>query len=177
VYYGLSSQEIDANFGLITDYQSIGPFYPNDNPPNSSKKHIPYSVNLSLMESNKKLRQLYVSGPGFFSEVNQPKTKVVAAYADCKSYRFQYLTKDITINNLPAMICREPDEKTGGIFLSGTHIETCVPNSKMLNAFASGDKDCAALTKEDYDQLVAEQTETRVKVESTLSRAFMLRSM
>jgi len=161
----------NMNLNLVTDYKAVGAFYPHDGHKNPApkKQYMPYRVNLTLAETKEDLPQLYVSGPGFFSTNRRPQSSVVATYADCNTYTFPYEKEKMQINSFPAMISSKPSEGKGGVFLSGTHIETCVPNSKLLTFFKSPGLQNAPLNALDVSAL--EQAEARATVESLLSKS------
>ncbi|MBX3708289.1 MAG: hypothetical protein KIT56_04435 [Gammaproteobacteria bacterium] len=171
-----TTQEIKTNLAIISDYEAAGAFYPNDSHINTPQKkmYMPYRVNLSLQHSNQRLEQLYVAGPGFIplaKQSSEQPSEVVATYADRESYTLNYnKTTTKTMDSLPAMIRKKPQGKQGGIFLSGTHIETCVKGSKLLKFFETSTKDGASLSKTDYETLENEQDKARDIVESLLGK-------
>jgi glutamine amidotransferase-like uncharacterized protein len=167
----LTTEDNKVNLDFITDYKAVGSFYPHDGHKHSTPKtYMPYRVNLSLTENNSKLSQLYVAGPGFIPVNDNGQSSVVATYTDCESYMFPYEKESTKVNHFPAIISSKPSEDKGGVFLSGTHIEACVPNSRFLTFFKTAEKHNSALKAEEYDAFVLEQAETRATVESLLSK-------
>ena len=171
--YMFSTQDIldpDAYIGDINDYDAIGPFYPDDHYLGKAKKlYMPYRVNLQVTTLDKSLAQLYVSGAGFFRNDHLPKTaEIVATYSPDSSYSFNLPNGKKTFETLPAMIRRFPTEDKGAVFLSGTHIETCVPNSKFLRFFQEPTQHSHALSAAEYNNFCKEQTETRADIELLL---------
>ena len=172
----MTTQEVSAELNLLSDFKAIGSFYPNDSylrqPP---KKYMSYRVNVNLSESGEKLAQLYVAGPGFVAlnkEGTNQHTEVVASYAERDSYTFPYENSKVSVKQFPAIIRQLPTEKQGGVFLSGTHIESCVKNSAMLGFFKQASTDNAALNDADYRALEAEQDKSRMVVEQWLKGTF-----
>lgn len=169
----VNTKDTDAELNLISDFKAVGSFYPNDSylrqPP---KDYIAYRVNLNLSQSGNKLSQLYVAGPGFVPLKNNHDTEVVASYAERARYTFPYEDYEVSVKQFPAIIRQLPTENQGGVFLSGTHIESCVKNSRMLRFFKQASADNAALNEADYSALKTEQDQTRVVVEQLLRSTF-----
>ncbi len=136
---------LNPKMDIIPDYKAFGPFIPNNSYVtyyrNNAAKSLhasvvkSYCVDLLMQASQKPVKQLYLSGCGF---EHNPESKtntceVVAIYHDQNRYSFFYHPGNTkTISNMPAII-RKP-----GVILSGTHIETCVEDSKLLKLMQDG---------------------------------------
>jgi glutamine amidotransferase-like uncharacterized protein len=165
----LSLSDISANLNLISDYKSVGPFFPNDKE-KELKKDIAHSATLNLESIQKKLPFLYVSGPGFFNTKKgaRSSTEVVATYADCESYAFAYEEQREEITSLAAIVRKRQEKNQGSVLLSGVHIEACVKDSKFLRLFAESTPEISALKPAEHDQLVEQQEESQQIVETML---------
>ena len=87
----ISTKSIKVNFSAIDDVNACGAFYPHDKyfKNERGKKYMPYRVSLQL-NSNEKINQVYLAGPGFFKQHTEQKSEVVATYSDKESYQFSY---------------------------------------------------------------------------------------
>ncbi len=169
--YLFSTPALQANINIIDDYQAVGSFYPNDSYLHDQPKcNMPYRVSL-LTEKKQTFSQLYLAGPGFFSSrQTNSQSEVVATYINRDPYVFNYPSEKKEFKQLSAMIRSKPtDSRRGGRFLSGTHIESCVPYSKLLNLFKSDSEKTKALKKNDYEILINERQDTQNFVESLLA--------
>ena len=144
---------------LCEDYAAIGPFYPDpeyylsrlhQNDPDCTPKTLlnagnrkPYVTSLTF-NNNSVLNAIYVGGPAFIPKT-EGTTQVVAHYPE-RDYLFHDKVSpvDPTISQhtfrLPAaIISRRPYPTTGrgGLFLSGPHVEACVPNSGIHRFFTT----------------------------------------
>jgi glutamine amidotransferase-like uncharacterized protein len=188
--YTASTAIENFSFNICATYSALGPFYPNkdyDDYPNKSELKLknlrPFNVTLSLNETSQKISQLFVEGCGFESQTipdigdkKQPY-EVVATYADCENYSFSYPSAEQkkTIHNFAAMIRKKagshPNE--GGVFLSGTHIEACVENSKLLTYFYSGNaRRKLNLTDNQYKGLLEGQSAAKETIIPLLKSTF-----
>jgi glutamine amidotransferase-like uncharacterized protein len=161
-----------VNLSLIDDYKAIGAFYPLDEIV-VEKGEVPYCVSISLSGTQKKLKQLYCSGPGFFAAPNKHGlTEVVATYTDRNDYPFYYDDgKCVTLNSLSAVISKKPDDTHGGVYLSGVHFEAAVPDSKFFTLCKNGEKGkFVALSPDNCNALDESKPETIKFVEDSLSR-------
>lgn len=153
--------DIGMNIGVMPDYKAIGPFYPHGKRANESSTYfVPHRVKLTFQFGTTAIHpQLYVAGPGFVrtNNVTDQRTETVAIYSDQNRYVFfngQHHKNEI--ENMPAIIRRIASKKEGGRFLSGTHIESCVPNSKVLSDFMIATNNNAVISEDDL--LVLRQT-------------------
>jgi glutamine amidotransferase-like uncharacterized protein len=129
-----SLRKEEANCGMISDYRALGPFHPTygyeSRGPN---QYVPYIIKLKLKNSTVELPQLYINGPGFAANGLSPTTKVVANYSIGATFKYEH--GEVEHPRLAAMISAPAEQNHGARFLAGTHIEACVPNSKMLSLF------------------------------------------
>jgi hypothetical protein len=138
-----------------------------------------------LKNTQTNLSQLYVAGCGFefISHANQDDENcpadIIATYTEGNHYKFFYpkTSSQKVIEKMPAIIRRAAtsDTKTGGVFLSGTHIETCVRKSKLLKFFSpdgTPDNKKILLNAEDYRILEESQEKTAIEVVSLLKETF-----
>ncbi|MDF1685019.1 MAG: hypothetical protein P1U36_10250 [Legionellaceae bacterium] len=143
--YGVNFSE-EMNLNIVSDYQAVGPFIPHDaystTPPTvnlGANVRKPYSVTLFDHEFCAPFSEIYAGGPGFkpITEQANERYEVLATYHDRSSYSFFQRNKSVeTIRDMPAMI----RAKDRGLFLSATHIETCVEDSQLLKLMQEGDK-------------------------------------
>lgn len=149
--YSTSSQDWEANLGVVSNYEALGPFYPIPNAILNKKSRlgltIPYRVTLEFSDKEK-LDQLYIAGPLFTSTKSDDKKQnceIIAKYSDCRGYLFAHeKNRDKLIAEPSAIIASE------GIFLSGTHcLETCVENSKLLSFWSKPTATQLALSETD----------------------------
>lgn len=188
--YEMSTRIENFSFNICSSYSALGPFYPNDDFNDyqnkselRSKELRPYHVTLSLNETSQNISQLFVEGCGFENQIipdigdkKQPYD-VVASYANRENYSFTYPAtgQKKTITHFAAMIRKraglQPNE--GGVFLSGTHIEACVENSKLLTFFYSSNaRRKANLTDNQYKSLLESQSSDKESVMPLLKSTF-----
>lgn len=160
--------------GLVDDFKAVGAFCPTQEVNPSTKTYVPYSVSISYSCTRRPSKQLYVNGPGFFAVKTDGKneSEIAARYEDRDSYTFYYNQKKVSVSDLPAMVMRKHSDKRGGVFLSGTHFEASVEDSKLLKAFEQPSEKVAGLAQDDYKQLedLVERENTRIAVEVLLRR-------
>jgi glutamine amidotransferase-like uncharacterized protein len=142
-YFG---QQLSLN--VIQNYHALGPFIPNDNfiPAYHEGLELhasigkPYSVSLEinpgleLKETHS--TEIFFKGCGFERINESPSSEVVAIYKDSRHHSFFYPQSKTTktLENLPAII------REGKFIASGVHLETCVPESKLLKFLQDGRK-------------------------------------
>jgi glutamine amidotransferase-like uncharacterized protein len=164
------------NLDLITDHKAVGPFYPNNQHLSSqTEQFTPYLTKLRLSDS-RIFSQLYVAGPAFippeFPE-EKPSSQVVATYADNSYYKFFQQNGVQRFHFSPAAIISKKATATqGACLITGTHIEACVPDSKMLEAFRKRDYLIAPLDEKSFSQLETEREDTQKIVEEMLRVTF-----
>jgi len=134
----------EMNLNIISDYKAMGPFIPNDAyhalPPTVNLSYNirkPYCVMLWDEGLGVPFNEIYAGGPGFkpLSAQAEERYEVLATYCDRSSYSFFQPKKPVeTIRDMPAMI----RAKDRGLFLSATHIETCVEDSQLLKLMQDG---------------------------------------
>jgi glutamine amidotransferase-like uncharacterized protein len=181
--YNVATQNFDnpmllmddiKNLGVVKDYKAVGAFYPNNGYAGQSSVQVvmPYRVTLSLPSLGATLSQLYVSGPAFIQaeEKAAPVTStVVATYAD-KQTKYPFFTPTQFVP-APAAILSQPATSTQGArFIAGTHIESCVPDSKFLKFFEKDhpEWDCGKLPEDAMQAFKKEQSESLATVEALL---------
>jgi glutamine amidotransferase-like uncharacterized protein len=172
----LGDQNYDFNLRLVKDYKSVGPFYPNlsfiDTQP---QQYMPYCVNVSIGNTDKKLAQLYVAGPAFVPHdaKQDSTTQVLARYYAYDSLMFG---KNGTLERYPrdsaAIIAKRATETSGGCMLTATHIEACVKDSKMLKAFETKSEYSPGLFKRDLETLRNQAEETQAEVVKMMKATF-----
>lgn len=165
-----------SNLNLFPDYQALGAFYPNFSRfmVNTEKSFVPYRVTLDLAGSNRKLNQLFISGPSFIQTDAQveDKSEIIATY-EGRSHVFDYSRNGQKFfDRPPAILAQRATDTHGARMIAGTHIETCVKNSNLLAACEKDNKYSVALPSEDYEKLVAHQEETQAEVVALLRRTF-----
>lgn len=149
--YGFSLSSED-NLNIVSDYQAMGPFIPHDAyraVPSEKRANPmlrkPYCVTLRNSLDNNIVSQMYAGGPDFKSvtEHASERYQVVYTYRDCSAYSFfrPNESSQDDVKSMPAMI----RAKEQGLFLSGTHFETCVENSQLLKLMREGDEDTIPL--------------------------------
>ncbi|EKD55273.1 MAG: hypothetical protein ACD_60C00019G0003 [uncultured bacterium] len=172
-----STKKLGIALNMIDDYQAFGAFYPDDSHLNAPPKELmPYRVTLSFVQSKRELSQLYIAGPAFIPSEEKQSSEIVATYVNHKNYTLYSNGKYQPNKPLTAIVRKQFEKKQGGIFLAATHIETCVPDSKLLTLFNQNSIKNAALDKEDYDLLIKEQKDTRTQIECLLQESLKLRS-
>jgi hypothetical protein len=130
-----SSDAGGFNLNRVYSWKALAPFYPNASFVGfTPRAYMPYITNV-ILANGKTLPQLFVAGPGFVSmsmssQPGEHECKIAATYSD-QRYKFFYPGRNETRDYaLVDMLARRPSEELGGIFLSGTHLEACVPLSK-----------------------------------------------
>lgn len=178
-----STTSFGCNLDLVREYSGWGPFYPNDTyvdyessePWRDTNFSKPYCTQLTF-DGNTQIPQLYLDGCGFTANAEKSNNNVesLARYADRKAYTFFNSASYTTTDNLSAIIRRKRDTQKGGIFLSGTHIESCVPDSKMLVFFNSpeNNKKAALLSETNYKTLLDSQPLARDKLIPLIKETF-----
>ena len=191
--FQMSSRIEQFSFNICSSHSALGPFYPNkdyDDYPNKTelklKNLLPFNVTLSLNETSQKISQLFVGGCGFESQAIPDRIdkklpyEIVATYADRENYSFSYsdLEQKKTIHNFAAMIRKKAGSqpKDGGVFLSGTHIEACVKDSKLLNYFhLVNERGKMKLTENQYNSLLEAQNSAKEHAVHLLKSTFQRR--
>ena len=163
------------NLNLISSYKALGPFYPNSSFDNFiPRAYVPYITNVRLA-NGKVLPQFYVAGAGFVPETkdaNNSECSVAATYSD-QRYNFfypkRYEMKDYTLVD---MLARRATPERGALFLSGTHLEACVPNSKFFAAFQPINSLCYPLDFRTHAKFLANRESSHRNTEELLSETF-----
>jgi glutamine amidotransferase-like uncharacterized protein len=165
-----ATEFLEYNLNIVSDYKAMGPFIPNDayrnTPPAvnlGASVRKPYCVSLFHEEASFSFNEIYAGGPGFkpITAQAEERYEVLATYQERSLYTFFQPPGKPTevIENMPAMI----RAKDRGVFLSATHIETCVEDSKLLKLMQEGDEDTIPLPGyNNYDAVYARALTTSV---------------
>lgn len=171
-YFGCTQhygKNMALNLNIIQNFKAYGPFVPNDcwNTYSPEKLKIrgygkPCATRIKLQSVDSPVNQLYWGGCGLEpvpnAITNQP-CEVIATYHDKKRHSFFYPAKNQTktIDNMAAIVGRK------GLVASGVHIETCVQDSKLLEAASKGEGHALPLpNRNDHDQDLALARETLI---------------
>jgi glutamine amidotransferase-like uncharacterized protein len=173
----LGDQNFDFNLRLEKDYKAVGPFYPNTSfLDTQTQQYMPYCVNVSIGNTDKKLAQLYVAGPAFVPQDYEKQDSTTQVLAKYNAYTSIILSKNGTLERHPrdsaAIIATRATETRGGCMLTGTHIEACVKDSKMLKGFETKETYSPGLFKRDLETLRNQREETQAEVVKMMKATF-----
>lgn len=140
----------ELTFNIVKNFDSIGSFFPYYELKQTDKDYVPYAVSIRTTAQKQLLKSLFVGGCGFIShnDYQNGNGEVVAHYDDKNTYRFKGENSQIQKHvKLSSVVRIAPTDITGGIVLTGVHLEASVRNSSIFNALTRATDSCEKLSE------------------------------
>ncbi len=186
--YRISFNEMGEKIGILSDYDALGPFYPNNDyslrmcmsnelRPETLKQaglHVPMAAKVNFASTGKTLTQLYLQGPALIkNESINLLSQTQGTFFANTNYQFNSCQpKTFKSKDMGAVVIRpaNPEKSQGGVAVWSTHPEAAVNDSKLLKFFK--DKNEVKLSRSWHEDIIKDSRETVKQFTSSIKEAF-----